>query len=198
MLCPDFADLLCYVRSSLNKAFFLPCYDTTMNPIRRLRLLQSLSATELAQKASVTDQTIWNLEQGLYIQPPPKVLLALCPGSSVEASSDRMKIKLEYAGWVAQERATTARRLPFIRFPDEAYDTFESYCIAVGGTVRGFCRVIIIQTSVVQGYLDRGSRWDMIQETLRQCGLSPEMLELLASLPRTEQESNIHTQAALS
>lgn len=150
-----------------------------MNPIKRIRLYNNLSAEDFARKVSLTPQTIWNLEAGLYTQPPPALIrgLALSP-------EDAMRLKLDYASWVGEQRQLTSQILPRLSLPWDLINSFEDFTIAVGGSVRGFCRMIVIQTSIVSSYIKEGTRWDTIASALSQCGLSDLVVKLLSELPR--------------
>lgn len=65
------------------------------NNVRIVRLTQKLSQTDLAEKAGVSRQTIYSVEQGRYI---PSTVLALKISSILEKNIEEL-FELESEDW---------------------------------------------------------------------------------------------------
>ena len=71
-----------------------------INPLKRERLLWGLTQDQLAKIAGVTHDNVVRNEQGLFNNPSPKLLSALCEYSH----SEPKQILLEYSNWIAWQR----------------------------------------------------------------------------------------------
>lgn len=152
-------------------------YQTAPNPIAHRRIWLGLKQSELAARADVTTQTVTELEAGLYRKPPPSLLKAL---SSSE--SDATRLGLDYASWVSIKR----RDNEYLFREDYNVSSFEEYILKIGkGSIRGFCRALVIQRSLVQGYLNSGGNWETIENCLWHVSLSSDFTSFLKGLPRT-------------
>jgi DNA-binding XRE family transcriptional regulator len=141
-----------------------------MNPLKQLRLQSHLTQQELADKIGVTRQTVIDTEQGLFPVIPPSI-----------AQTCSHEVQKLYRDWVRQERQLNTGR--FAVKLDHVHD-FQDYCEAVGGSTRGFARVLVIQTSIVRDYISKGERWGMIEAALSETGVPVEMIEWLKKLDR--------------
>ena len=143
-----------------------------MNPIKIYRLNAKLTQQELADKIGVTRQTIIDTEQGLFPLIPPTIKASL-PGN--------LNLAEDYRKWVKEERQRNTERFA----PELIHvHSFQDYCEAVGGSTRGFARVLVIQTSIVRDYIAKGERWGMIEAALSETGVPVEMIDWLKGLPR--------------
>lgn len=147
-----------------------------MNPIKQLRLNFGLTHRDFADRAGIAVGAVVDNECGLYSQPSPSILNAFL-GNDVNA---KLQLKSDYRDWVRNQRKENYKYLPRL---DEPMTSFEEYCIAVGGSVRGFCRVFCIQNSIVTSYIKTGSRWRAIKEALEEAGMPESMVMLLSRAP---------------
>lgn len=148
-----------------------PWYGTHMNPLKQFRLQSHLTQQELADKLGLTRQTILDTEQGLFPVVPPSI-----------ARSVPFYIQHEYRTWVREERQNNTK---LFAVELTKVGTFEDYAVAVGGSVRGFARVLVIQTSIVRDYIRNGERWNMIESALVETGMPTDFIIYLSKLERS-------------
>ena len=146
-------------------------YGTNMmNPLKEYRLHNNLTQQQLADKIGVTRQTVLDTEQGLFNMIPPSIR-AVVP----------QHLQGKYRLWVKEQRQNNTSR--FVVSLEHVH-SFQDYCNKVGGSTRGFCRVLVIQTSVVRDYIANGERWGMIEVALSETGVPTMMIQWLSELPR--------------
>lgn len=146
-----------------------------MNPIAHRRKWLGLSQEALSKMSGLTRQTVTEVEAGLYRKPPDTLLKAL---SSSE--SDARRLLVDYASWVAIKR----RDNEYLFREDFTLKTFQQFVDEVGGSLRGFCRALVIQRSLVQSYLSSGANWELIENCLWHVALSSDFTNYLKGLPR--------------
>jgi transcriptional regulator with XRE-family HTH domain len=148
-----------------------------MNPLKKIRIHYGITQLDLADACSVERGTVIDAEQGMFRTVPPSMLRVLSKGVPEDAKA----LMLDYHTWVLE-----ARRQNAVSFNLDYSDleTFEDFCIAVGGSVRGFCRALVIQRSIVTDYIRKGHRWQDIMMALSDVGLSESHISLLERLPR--------------
>jgi DNA-binding XRE family transcriptional regulator len=143
-----------------------------MNPVKKYRQNAHLTQQELADKIGVTRQTIVDTEQGLFPLIPPTIKATL-PAN--------LNLAEDYRDWVRQERQRNTDRFA----PELTHvHSFQDYVNEVGGSTRGFCRVLVIQTSIVRDYISKRERWGMIEFALAEAEVPGGMIEWLRELPR--------------
>ena len=141
-----------------------------MNPLKEYRLHKNLTQQELADKIGVTRQTVLDTEQGLFHIIPPSIA-AVTPDH----------IQRDYRQWVKEQRQQNTSR--FVVNLNSVH-TFQDYANKVGGSTRGFCRVLVIQTSIVRDYIANGERWGMIEVALSETNVPDTFIAWLGDLPR--------------
>lgn len=145
------------------------------NPLQHRRKWLGLSQGRLAELSGLTRQTVTEVEAGLYRKPPDSLLKAL---SSSE--SDARRLLVDYASWVSIKR----RDNEYLFREDYDLSSFQQFVEEVGGSLRGFCRALVIQRSLVQSYLSSGANWELIENCLWHVSLSSEFTRFLKELPR--------------
>lgn len=150
---------------------------TVQNPIKHRRSWLGLTQEQLAGMSGLSRQTITEVEAGLFRRPPETLLKAL---SSSQTDLDRLR--LDYASWVAIKR----RDNEYLFREDYTVPSFEAYALLIGGgSLRGFCRALMLQRSMVQTYLSSGANWDLIENCLWAVSLSGDFTRFLNNLPRS-------------
>ena len=157
---------------SENKASAMLLSD---NPFKRRRMYLGLTQKELARKAQVSASAITETEVGLYRKPPAALLRALS-GSE----DDERLLELSYYSWVTEVRYTN--RILFKEFP---VLSFTQFMLESGGSLRGFCRNLVVQRSLVQDYIKHKRNWDYLSKVMTRVGLSEEFVQYLYELPTT-------------
>jgi hypothetical protein len=141
-----------------------------MNPLKTFRLHNNLTQQQLADKIGVTRQTILDTEQGLFPVVPPSIAVIV-----------PRHIQGDYRQWVREQRRNNTSR--FVVSLTHVH-SFQDYANKVGGSTRGFCRVLVIQTSIVRDYIAKGERWNMIEVALSETNVPATMIQWLGDLPR--------------
>lgn len=147
-----------------------------MNPLTTLRHQLSLTQTDLANLSGVTRQIVIDAEIGMFSRAQPSITRYLCArtGSPVE------RVQANYLQFQADQRK---KNLHLLIVDLSRVETFEDYAVAVGGSTRGFCRVVLVQSSVVRGYVSSGARWSGIRDVLLQAGVPGSFVTMLGELP---------------
>ena len=156
------------------------------NPLKIARKAYGLTIKELAEKMGVTPLVIVDVENGCFTRVPPRLTAYLTEYDSAaqEALTQaweewrmarRTDVEDPRGAVKAMERVLRRGHLPA---------SFEALAREVGGTLRGFARVMVLQTSLVVEYISKGYHWNPISEALSDIGLSPTMIELIHQLPR--------------
>lgn len=145
------------------------------NPIAARRKWLGLTQERLADLSGLTRQSVTEVECGLYRKPPEPLLKAL---SSSER--DAHLLGKEYATWVALRRQTNE----YLFREDRTYQSFQDLIDDVGRSLRGFCKALVIQRSIVQTYLQTGGNWEVIESCLWAVGLGSDYTDWLRRLPR--------------
>jgi transcriptional regulator with XRE-family HTH domain len=146
----------------------------TDNVFKRRRLVLGLSQKELGIRAGVSAPVITDLEVGLYRKPPPALLRCLS-GSE----DDERLLELSYYSWVTETRATNS-----VLFKEIPALSFTYFMQEMGGSLRGFCRNLVVQRSLVQDYIKHARNWNYLSHCLYQVKLSQDYVDYLRSLPR--------------
>lgn len=147
---------------------------SVQNPFRARRHSLGYSIEQVAFRAQVSRGTFDDLEVGLYRKPPPSALRAL---ASSESDADRLVS--DYYHWVSLRRKENS--LVFFEYDVKS---FTEYCDKIAGSLRGFCRALVVQRSLVQDYVRQGNNWDYIENCLWEVGLSGEFTEYLRGVSR--------------
>ena len=151
------------------------------NPLKAKRQQVGLSQAELAAAASVTRQVVVLAEQGLYKQPPPSLMRALC---RMDFSSQAVLLA-EYAGWVENQRFAHAhlfRDVDLRLAANDRWDALKSQVLNALGTrsKQAFCRALVYQPSLIKEFEKYGRGSASIFAALRQVQLPDAQLALLA------------------
>lgn len=146
-----------------------------MNPLKRLRVAYGITQQDLADVCGVERGTILDAEQGMFRTVPPSILTALSRDDPEVAKA----LILDYHMWVRDSRQANANS-----FKCGPVETFTEFCFEVGGSVRGFCRALVMQRSIVTEYIRKGHRWADLQMALADVGLSEDSINYLERLPR--------------
>jgi DNA-binding XRE family transcriptional regulator len=146
----------------------------TPNPFKLRRQQLGINQDQAAARVGITRQTFVELEVGLFRKVPPSALRAL---ASSQADGDALAES--YYAWVAQTRHENSRV-----FFEYEVESFDEYATKIGGSLRGFCRALVIQRSLAQDYLRHGRNWDYIEACLLETGISQDYCDHLKGLPR--------------
>jgi transcriptional regulator with XRE-family HTH domain len=145
------------------------------NPFKRRRTVLGLTQKDLGRRAGVSPSTVTEVEVGLFRKPPAALLRCL---SSTDA--DERSFELSYYTWVIEVRA--ANKKLFKEIPVISFTQFMSES---GGSLRGFCRNLVVQRSLVQDYIKHKRNWDYLSHCLYQVNLSEEYVQYLYEMPTT-------------
>lgn len=157
------------------------------NPLKAKRQQVGLSQAELAAAASVTRQVVVLAEQGLYKQPPPSLMRALCRTgvNSNFGYKEQAVLLAEYAGWVETQRYAHAhlfRDVDLRLAANDRWDALKSQVLNALGTrsKQAFCRALVYQPSLIKEFEKYGRGSASIFAALRQVQLPDAQLALLA------------------
>jgi len=131
------------------------------NPYALARQSCGMTQKRLANLSSVTPQVITNLESGLFYKPPVSVQQTFQGLIGDEALS----LPRAYRKWQRLERASHAEDVA-TRPIDQGWIAFR------GESLRGFCRQIVYQPSMLQEYERLGRNRLSLNYALRDCGVS--------------------------
>lgn len=145
------------------------------NPFRRRRIILGMTQKELGIRAGTSASVVTDVEVGLY-RKPPSALLRCLSGSE----NDERLFELSYYGWVTEVRASNAKL-----FKEIPVISFTQFMQESGGSLRGFCRNLVVQRSLVQDYVKHKRNWDYLSHCLYQVNLSMEYVQYLYELPTT-------------
>ena len=149
-------------------------HNNIPNPIAARRKWLGLTQERLAELSGLTRQMVTDAEIGLVRKPSQTLLKAL---SSSE--KDERHLLTEYATWVALRRQSNE----YLFREDFTVKTFSEFTESVAKSLRGFCRALVIQRSLVQTYINSGGNWEIIENCLWHVGLSSDFTEYLRRLP---------------
>jgi hypothetical protein len=138
----------------------------------------------LASAIGVTRQTVLDVETGLYIQPVPAMLRHF----SLSLGIPQRELLTEYRSWIALKRAAAIPILSQVPPAHPSITSFRDYALSVARvsgvpSVKGFCRLTCLQTSIVNGYLADGYRAGAVASALLECQLEPRVVARIMSLP---------------
>lgn len=162
---------------------------TPANPLRQARLEARLSLDQLARKANVSRQLIIRAEQGVYADPPPRLLDVIMDLAAVEVlfGGDREVVYHVYHAF-----QTATRKANF----DRLSKTFDFRSVPVGvhpfvdwrlrsgirariGPAKYYCvHPALLHKYEVQPHLVQSTPGDL-QRALRESGYSSELLDAL-------------------
>jgi DNA-binding XRE family transcriptional regulator len=177
------------------------------NPLKEIRLAYGYSQKEVAEKIQVTRQIVVDSEVGLSMHPNPKLVAYL---ANYEPAL-RTAISDAWYAWRADRRRDMndpeGPRCLVVALSDPAGlpDTFSALVTSTAQRsglsidanydshgIRTFSRALIIQTSIVRSYIDRGHHWAQIELALNDIGLSPTLIHMIKTLPRTEAQRRMN------
>lgn len=150
-------------------------HDNIPNPIAARRKWLGLTQEQLAHLSGLTRQMVTDAEAGLIRKPSQSLLKAL---SSSE--KDERHLLVEYASWVSLRRQSNE----YLFREDYSVGSFTDFIESIAESLRGFCRALVIQRSLVQTYIATGGNWELIENCLWHVGLSSDYTEYLRGLPR--------------
>lgn len=164
-------------------------FSSYPNPLKASRLAYGYTQQDVANQLSMSRQVIVDVENGCYLHPPPKYVAYL---AQYDAGLRGQLTDAYYAWrqwWRSNPDDPEGPTVAFQALQDAAErpTTFQGVMTSVtGGSTRGFARMLILQTSVVNDYVKKGHHWMQIEAALKDVGLSPTFIALLKQLPRTE------------
>lgn len=166
------------------------------NPLRLLRLEFGYTQKEVSDHLGITRQVILDNELGLSMHPNPKYVAYLAQYDATQ----RTLISDAWYAWRRQRRAdpddpegpgTLVEALSSLVQPPTTLSGVITLCPP--HSVRGFARMFILQTSIVNSYLNSGHHWQQIKLALEDANFSPTVIELLHRLPRTQEQLELIT-----
>lgn len=154
-----------------------------INPLKFRREYLELTQDQLASKAGVTRQVATLAEQGLYIQPPSRLIEVLA-GPNPEA---RQVLIANYLAWVNQKRYENQHL--FLRVDLELtkagkHPWFTLKNQVAGKSNQAFCRALVYQPSLIREYEKFGRGSINIFSALRQVGLEDKEIGILSGAER--------------
>jgi len=158
------------------------------NPLATARKTYGLSQAELAHHLNITTQIVQDNELGLSMHPNRKMLAYLTQSDPAL----RVQLSADFYAWRADRRADQSdpegpqALVEALSSAVERPETFRgAITLCPPHSVRGFCRMFIIQTSIVNRYLDYGYDWGQISLAFEEAGFSSYVITWLHNLPRT-------------
>jgi DNA-binding XRE family transcriptional regulator len=177
------------------------------NPVALTRLQFGYTQNECATILGITRQVIVDCEQGITMHPNPRYIAYLAQYDP----SQRIALSDAWYAWRTARRRDLsdpegiALLVEALSASTSPPDTFQAvihrttsrlplYGKLKGSdysasryNLRGFARVLLLQTSIITSYMKRGHHWKQIAEAMLESdALSPALIEHLHALPRTD------------
>lgn len=128
--------------------------DSIPNPFLALRTKLGLTQLDIASEARVGVMIIRNAENGLYLEPPPRVVSALVrvamQAGSAQEPPTAESLTLLWHQWQSIARKDRSSLL----IPQTLPMTFSDYVDQVGPTRYGFCKKLVFDLTTFYNYMD--------------------------------------------
>jgi len=151
------------------------------NPLKQLRCRLRLTQQELAAEAQVTRQVVVLSEQGLYAQPPARLLGAISRASLSDDWTSEGVLTASYKCWIEAKREANQYLFKYVDLsiakPGKRFSTLKNQ---VSGTNNlAFCKALVYQPSLIREFEKKKTGAQSLFRALAQVGVSGFDRELL-------------------
>lgn len=156
------------------------------NPLKIARLNYGYTQKEISDQLKITRQVIIDNELGLSMHPNPKIVAYLSQYDPVL----RVALSEAWYAWRKQRRADMddpegpTILVDWLSSLVQPPESFAGVITQTTGSVRGFARMLILQTSIVNAYINSGHHWKQIELALHEATISPTLVAMLHHIPR--------------